>query len=183
MTTTTNHSKNKRSNKRGYTLIEIMVSMSIMSLVLSGVTSSFTFLTKSALGLGNYVIMNQDSRKGLELLSRDIRMASDILIMTDNNLVISIPTGGGGTKVIDYAYEAEQGRVFREEGGTSTSILKDIEDFDFNYYTFLGAVTANELEVKEVQVEAQMMKEVYNVENTSHLISARYMMRNKSVNN
>ena len=183
MTTTTNHSKNKRSNKRGYTLIEIMVSMSIMSLVLSGVTSSFTFLTKSALGLGNYVVMNQDSRKGLELLSRDIRMASDILIMTDDNLVISIPTGGGGTKVIDYAYEAEQGRVFREEGGTSTSILKDIEDFDFKYYTFLGAVTANELEVKEVQVEAQMMKVVYNVENTSHLISARYMMRNKSVNN
>ncbi len=61
MTTTTNHSKNKRSNKRGYTLIEIMVSMSIMSLVLSGVTSSFTFLTKSAIGLGNYVVMNRDS--------------------------------------------------------------------------------------------------------------------------
>ncbi len=184
MTTTTNHS-NKRSNskKRGYTLIEIMVSMSIMSLVLTGVTSSFTFLTKTALGLGNYVIMNQDSRVGLELLSRDIRMASDINFMDDDNLTITVPVGGGGTTVIDYSYEAEQGLVNREEGGETTTILKDIEDFDFNYYTFLSVETANILEVKEVQVEAKMVKEIYNMENTSHLISARYLMRNKIVNN
>ena len=64
MTSTAAHSKSmpqkrQRRHKRGFTLTETLIATSIGSVLMSGITSSYIFISKSPLGVSQYVEMNR----------------------------------------------------------------------------------------------------------------------------
>jgi prepilin-type N-terminal cleavage/methylation domain-containing protein len=66
---------NMRRNKKGFTLIELMVAMAISTVVMGAIYSVYTAQTKSARTQQMIVEMHQNIRAAMFLLEKDIRMA------------------------------------------------------------------------------------------------------------
>lgn len=61
---------------RGWTLVEVMVAMSVGMLVLAAVGSTTVFCLRSFAGIYNYSDLDASSRRALDLMSRQIREAT-----------------------------------------------------------------------------------------------------------
>ena len=161
-----------------------MVALTLSSLILGGITSSYTFLLKCTASIGNYVQMNQTSRNGLEVFARDARMASQIFAMESNTFIFLADTESG-PRLITYVFDSESKTVKRRVGLFSpfTEMLADVEAFSFKYYNLLGNLTTNVTEAKSVQINGKMRRRVLALSNTEEVISARFTMRNRIVSN
>ena len=186
MITSTDHfiksSPNWHWRRKGFTLVEILIVVTLGSMIMAGVTSSYIFLFKSSIGMGNYVDMNQQSRFAMELFGRDVRNASEVYTMTSSVLSIEVPSTTS-SNTVTYAYNAEAKTLTRTVGGVSRSILTDVNSLIFTYYNLKNVVAAGTVEAKKVQIEVEMIRKILTLENTNHVISSRYMMRNRRVTN
>ncbi len=65
----------KTNNNKGFTLVELLVSLVISSIVMAGIISSFTGQQESNLSQKQVVEMQQHIRAGLYIMTIEIRMA------------------------------------------------------------------------------------------------------------
>jgi len=189
---------NKSNSRKGFTLAEMLMAMTISSFILAGAYASIISLAKGSESLINYTEMNNQCRYALELFSRDMRMAADVLQHDFNkgSLVIERVQPDGSSIFIRYHYIDDSGtggHFKREEwsvypGNPSFDLLKDdvlmfdVEALELRYYRFNRDVVAlNPLEVKHVEIEAELQRDVLGIVNTNYIVSARFMMRNKDV--
>src|SRR5689334_24384217 len=112
--------KSSTPSLRAMTLVEMMVSVSVGSLVLLVmgmvfVTSSFNFAT-----LGNYMVMDRASRNALDQMTRDIRNSADLTNFTSSRLVFNY---SGSTNLI-YNYDQASGKLTSwKTGDAQTNVL------------------------------------------------------------
>jgi len=69
------HRNGIKGRERGFTLVELLVSMGIFGVVLTAVYGLLNSNTKSYSSQENTMIMTQDVRAGLDLMVRELRMA------------------------------------------------------------------------------------------------------------
>lgn len=155
-------------------------------LVVGGVAmSSILALTGGSTRLAEYVLMNNTSHRVLETFARDIRMANDVLDHpTATTIRFTRPNWEtpGVNDTIRYRYDAKEGVLFRQQNNNSEqAILRNLEDFELRCYNILRNQTNHRLEVKEVQIDAVMARRIVSTRVSNHIISARFMMRNKRV--
>lgn len=180
MTSTTAVSKSWRS-KRGFTLAEILIATVITGLLLAACMSSVVFLMKSAVGSGNYSEMNQQSRRALEYFGREVRQGQGITSPDKTGFDLKIPVSASTSKTIRYGLDKSKKEFYRIEDGVRTRLLGDVEDVIIRYYNINGSESALPLEIKQVQMEAKMVRKVLTTENTNYLISARFTLRNNYI--
>lgn len=186
---TTYNRKNATPDRRGFTLVEVMVAVTLLGLILASVLATFTVFAKSVAGLGNYATMSRDSRGGLEVISRDLHVADSLTLATENEMTMVLPAdAGGGT--VNYKYDSQKGSFTRtavDSSGTETKreLFDDVAKFSLIYYNRLGgdalAYNLGSLlsETKSVQLNAKLVKAVVTTDTTDYIISARFLMRNK----
>lgn len=183
MTTTTDRSR-RRSRlgcRKGMTLVEVLITLTLSGLVLAASTGSLLFLAKTTKGLGNYQEMNMASRFTLEDFGSDARMTMDVNSATSSSVSLEVYDSTGGVSTVVYTYDATAGTFSRTVGGTTKVLLKDVSSLNLVYYNLHGDSTTTALEVKEIQLQAEMRRDVLSISNTNEIISARFMMRNRSV--
>ena len=159
-----------------------MVTLTLLMLIMGSLITSYVFIMKSTYGLGNYVDMNTQTRIGLEKFGRDIRMATDIFTISSTKIDFDIPNSAGGSTAIRYEYDPTDKTLLRVQAGTGGGkkvILRDVQRFALKYFTHTGGTTANLLAVKKVQIDLTMRRNVLALENTNHVTSAQFMMRNR----
>ena len=90
----------------GFTLVEMLVVLTILGIVLAGLTVLFTGAMSSETDQTNRAVVQQDARLGLDRLRREIRCASDITTPSGypaSAVTITLgsycPTAGGATTV------------------------------------------------------------------------------------
>src|SRR5688572_23520838 len=88
MTTTTISFKRRC---RAFTLVEVMVASTLGTIVLAGVLSTFLMLGRSGANVANYSMMEAESRRALEELSQDLRMAKDITWNSAESVTLTVP--------------------------------------------------------------------------------------------
>lgn len=188
MTTTTDLFKKARSlgrGRRAFTLTEVLITLTLCGIVLAASTGSLLFLAKTTKGLGNYQEMNMSSRFTLEDFGSDARMTVDINSATASAVSLEVYDASGGISTVVYAYDADAGTFSRTAGGSTDVILKDVQTLNLVYFNLYGVKdddgSINPLEVKEIQLQAEMQRSVLSIKNTNEIISARFMMRNRSV--
>ncbi len=184
MTSTHAHSNNSKPSilqrKRGFTLAEILIATSIGSVLMSGITSSYMFIVKSSMSVSQYVEMNTQSRQGMDRFGREMRMAVDITAATASQISIEIQDDGG-TRTVEYIYDATNKQLIRVEGTWTLTLIDSVETLSLKYYNLLGNETVNPLEIKKVQIEGRLSNTVLKIENTTNLVSAKFMLRNRKV--
>ncbi|MGZ0657203.1 PulJ/GspJ family protein [Coraliomargarita sp. W4R53] len=182
-----------RSSRRGYTLVELIVSTGLLGMVMVSMVSTFIVFASGSTGVAAYTQMSRQSRKALEYFSRDIRSASDVTSASQYDLIINIPEDeyyDGGT--VQYTLDEDLGifsRVVRDKLDVVSSneiLLDGVEQFTFGFFDPLGqpldhATESLLLSIKSVQIDSEMVRSVSRSEATDYIISARFMMRNRPV--
>ncbi|MGE5220650.1 MAG: PilW family protein [Chloroflexota bacterium] len=163
---------------KGFTLVELLVSMAIGLVVLAGITQTFTAQTRQNSAEEQIGQLQQNVRGALDLMVREIQMAkynpagtafpsgtygvpysaSQLQIQSDmdGNGTLDSSTSGSVENII-YAYDSANLRITRQLGsGGSAQILADnVSAFTFAYYDANGnAVTssANNGNIRKVTI-------------------------------
>ncbi len=169
-----------RRRARGLTLVEVLISVSLLGMLMAAVLSSFVFVLQGEQSLGNYNAMNADARELLEYLSRDAKSASAVTNFTGTSLTLSVPVNtSGGTQDVTYEFDAATDSCVREVGGVRRALVSDVESFSFRYLNSNNAVTASLVELKQVQLSMRIVRRVSFSTNSQYVISAQYTLRAK----
>jgi prepilin-type N-terminal cleavage/methylation domain-containing protein len=170
----------RRRGIRGLTLVEVLISVSLLGLLMTAVLSSFVFLLQGEQSLGNYNAMNADARELLEYLSRDAKSASAVTNFTGTSLTLTVPVNtSGGTQDVTYEFDAAADSCVREAGGVRRALVSDVESFSFRYLNSNNAVTTSLAELKQVQLSLRIVRRVSFSTNSQYVISAQYTLRAK----
>ncbi len=172
-------------SRSGFTIAELMVATTLF-LVVGGIAmSSVLALMGGSTRLAEYVLMNNTSHRVLETFARDIRMANDVIDHpTKHTLNFTRPNWDDPTvhDTIRYRFVPEERALFRRiNEEPERAILNNLEDFELRCFNILRNPTTHRLEVKEVQIDAVMARRIVSTRVSNHIISARFMMRNKRV--
>ena len=173
---------------RGFTLVEIMVTVTILAIVMASMIPTFLVFGKGMTALGNYSSMSMSSRNTLEEFSRDVHVAEEIRIASADELEVKLPADAGGF-VINYKYDADSGeftrRKYDTDGATliyETILFSGVSDFSMIFYNRSDNEVPDEgstlTETRTIQLNANLVKKVIQQENTDYIISARFWMRN-----
>ncbi len=183
MITTTAQSK-PGSLKKGFTLIEVIITMGLLTMIIAVGLSAITFISQSSTALTNYTLMSTNGRQALETLARDLRMGYDVNSATSKIFDFQIYGKAGANDRVRYEYNESDDILYRAvNAGTQEVVMDNLVSFGFNYYNLRRESTTAEISIKEVQIEGLLKRSSLRINNTNHIISARFMLRNRSVSN
>ncbi len=170
-----------RNARRGFTLAELMLAMTLASLVIAGATFTINMWARSSMSLGNYADMSGSCRRALDIFASDVRMANNVSVSTSTSFTFTAYDASNTIVTVSYIYDPDTDELRRTYDGTSMVLLSDVDRFGLSYYDLNRNSTTNALSVKEVQIEAILLKNVLTIANTDEIISARFMLRNRRV--
>ena len=149
---------------RGFTLIELMVSIAIGLVVLASVATTFTSQTRAYSAQEQINQMEQNLRGALDIMTREIKMAgyrpnggtvTGVVSYASSSLTIQADIDGNGTLLasgtgsdtaneqIAYVYDSVNKKITRQVGsGTAATLAENISAFSFAYYQSSGATLA-----------------------------------------
>lgn len=160
-----------------------MLATLLASIILTVSATALATLGRGSQSLINYTEMNATSRHALDRLGGLLRSASKVHLAQPDRLLIDRITEDGSTESVDFVYDASARTLTVTVNGQSRTLLRDIEQMNFHYYTFRQADTLNPIEVKHVQMEAELTRRIFAITNRNYIISARFMLRNHRVSN
>ncbi|MBA3849744.1 MAG: hypothetical protein C0502_07080 [Opitutus sp.] len=169
-----------RRAARGLTIVEVLVSTSLLGLLMTAVLSSFVFLVQGEQSLSNYNSMNADARELLELLSRDAKSATAVTNFTSTSLTLTVPVDtAGGTQQVTYEFDPATDSCVREAAGAERTLVRNVTAFSFRYLNGNNAVTASLTELKQVQLSLRIVRRASFTSTSQHVLSAQYTLRAK----
>lgn len=177
-----------------FTLPEVLIASALSACVMAGVLGAFLFFGRTGLAVGHYQTMETELRRGIEIFSEDVRMATDIRWTDAWQITLNVPGANGGIEPVSYSFEpaspdALTGNLFRIRSNSARELLvQDVSrDFAFRRYKLeqpgVDDNTAeNDLETKQLQLNLRTLRlTAGGPALTQAAISARYVLRNKSV--
>jgi len=154
----------KNDRVSGFTLMELLVSMSIGMVVLAALAKTFTVQSRQNTAEEQVAQMQGNARAALDLMVREIKMAkynpagtafssaygvtysaSQLEVKADMDGNGTISTSSGSVEDIIYARDAANNYITRKLGsGTAEIVADNITAFTFAYYDANGsAVTSS----------------------------------------
>ena len=130
------HCCSNAARTRGFTLVETMVALGLGSLVLAYVMVLFVSSVTNFTGLGNYASLTGQSRMALDLLSRDIREATQIVGCQTNLSVVTLTlTNAFEGTTVAYNWNPATGVLACDKTGQPTrTLLTGCNSWTFSFY-------------------------------------------------
>ncbi|MDB6122944.1 MAG: hypothetical protein JWQ71_1937 [Pedosphaera sp.] len=104
------HSIEQAKRTKGHhawTMLEIMIVLTVASLILAGALSTMTFMHRTLDGTANYAELDRQSRNALDQMTRDIRMCGGLTNCSPTALYF---TNKDGTQ-LSYVWNTNTGRL------------------------------------------------------------------------
>lgn len=174
----------RKPGRRGFTLVEVMISAALSSFILAGVLSTFLFLGRSGANLRNYSDMETQARRGLEIFAEDVRQASAITWDTETQCTLTVNAAS-----VVYTYDSGSASLQRN----GTAIITGITAGTFAFSAFNVTGTEMDLDTaakrtiassstKQLQITLEATRtNTTVVDATNTVLSARFILRNKIV--
>lgn len=117
----------KKTRIQGMSLVEVIISLSITTIVAAGMMSSALLFAKIANNHENHSDFQRDIRNGFEKLAFDTRNAESVTRNSDTMFTLTIPEEND----VVYQYNANDSTLERSQSGTSTTvIIHNVTEFD-----------------------------------------------------
>jgi hypothetical protein len=118
------------------TLVEVMVGVALSSILLAMASSLWLFGSRSFAAMGNYADMDAKSRNALDLMSRELRQASQVVAFQNTGttrwLTVTNPSLGTGAT---YMWTATPRTLVCKQTGQPDQIyLTECDRWDFNLF-------------------------------------------------
>jgi prepilin-type N-terminal cleavage/methylation domain-containing protein len=158
----------RHRSRAGFTLVELLVGMSLALIVMTGVLSTFSFLGRNLARLAHQQKLETEARRTLAYFAQDVRMATGFPIGSppSNTAATFTLLTSAGTTTTAYNYYASAttvsgvsipaGSLTRTtpSGGTPVILLTNLLSFDFDYYD------ANDTAVTDFTNKVRSIKKV-----------------------
>ncbi|HVS51719.1 MAG TPA: prepilin-type N-terminal cleavage/methylation domain-containing protein [Opitutaceae bacterium] len=134
--------------RRGFTLTELMVSLSISAIVMGGVLAAYLFLGRNLERMMFFQQQQVESRRALRNFTQDLSATVQLTTATTSQIALT-KTITGGTSSVTYTYTAPtggstaDGKLDRVESGATTHLLTHLTSFTFSYFTEAGVQVTN----------------------------------------
>lgn len=138
MSLTRNSSASARERVRGFTMVELLIAMSIAATLIVGVLGSYTFLARNLARFSYQQELEVKSRRMLQMFAQDVRaavdaQASDYTADSSNRTnQITLTMSDGST--VQYAFNARAGTLTRVAGGKSQILLSAVAIVPLSQY-------------------------------------------------
>ena len=154
----------------GFTLIEMMVAITISMIVIASVAGTFNAQTRQNKAEEEISQMHQNVRGAIDLISRELMQAgykasggsvtgvtystTQLLIQADLNSNGSIDTSSTSLEYIIYAWDSANMRITRQLGtsGTAEIVADNITAFTISYKDASDATTTTSSSIRKVTV-------------------------------
>jgi len=183
----------KPAGRQGLTLVEVLVAVTIASMVLAAVLTTHLHLLRSGLRIAHYAEMEAQARRGLETLGNDLRIASGIKWNSASNITLTIPNSGGATSKVTYAWDANAQNFFRVPGTDSTATTGRLvlisgvppkadgsDGVVFARFDRDGNAATTDLATKRIRISMVLSRQSQSTATATESISATFVLRNKS---
>ena len=183
----------KRQARRGFTIAELMIGATLGSMILAAVMSTFLMLGRSGANAAAYSTMETQSRRALEELSQDLRMASDVVWNSSTSLTLIVPDNYLSADVtqnnrVTYAYDATTKTFYRMPGPSTatnaqTTLIRNVASFTYARFDRVDNPSTANVTTKRIQVSMVVRTAQATVAAaTNTILSASFILRNKPVN-
>lgn len=171
-----------RRARRGFTLVEVLISAGLAGFILTAVLSTFLFLGRSGVNIQNYNDMESQSRRALEQFAQDTRQASAITWNSSTSVTLNVDS-------IPVTWSYSSGTLSRASStGAARAMITGISSFTYKAYNITGTelalsdLSAAGRQTKQLQISLEAERRSQTAARTSNLVlSARYILRNKRV--
>lgn len=164
--------RHSRKASGGFTLIELMISMTIGMIVIASVAGTFQAQTRQNKAEEEISQMHQNVRGAIDLISRDLMQAgyeksggtlsvtgvtsstTQLLIQADLDESNAIDSTSTTTlEYIVYAYDSTNKKITRKlGGGTAETVADNITQFDFAYKASDGSATTTSSAIRKLVI-------------------------------
>jgi len=198
---------NMKFNKKGFTAIELLVSLAIMSIALSSIYSMYMSFIRTCTKEGVKIRVQQNVRSSLDMMIRDIRLAGldpdgtgdfGIVAVTSRRIQFTADRDMDGelddadaTDGIDapdmehMAYEYDGSGIlkmvlYKADGNLETDeiMAENVTDLTFTYFDSNADTTSNLDEIRTVDIQMTIQKSSGQDGQVSRTLVKRVKCRN-----
>ncbi len=134
----------KRGNKKGTTLLETILVLTVLTFVILAVTSVFIVGIKAWSGVDKEAKLAQQGALLSERLMRELRGINAIYSAEADEIIIQ----SGGGEIIKYEIDGKE--LIKQGGGKNISLAKNLSSFQFSYYDGGNALLGFPVEADDV---------------------------------
>ncbi len=175
-------------SRRAFTLTEMMVSVTLTSLLMGGIISGVVSIAKANVAISNYSRLNSNERNAVEKLAQDVRQLTSVTTCSATSFTGKLPASSGSSSTYDtVSYTYASGKLTRtlvNDSGisTTTTIVTDITSFTLTYWNAsdLEVTSGAASAVKKIQLDAKTSLSAANQANTNRILSAIFTIRKVS---
>ena len=130
-----------KRGERGFTLIEVIVSVAIMSAIVAGVSmTTITFLTHHQRSTSQNVVLTQVQNAGY-WISRDVQVAETVTPGESNGfpltLVIPVDTNPDNNYSVSYSFDSD--KLIRQANGSSNTVIAEYINVEATTFSILAS--------------------------------------------
>lgn len=123
----------------GFTLVELIVAMSLSAMLFAGIFGGFTFLGRNLTRLVSTQDQDAKSRRAFSLFGQDISAAANFLETPSDTALRVQVQAAHGPSVVDYTYDPVARTLSRTIDATApTILLSNLSSFSFRYFNQAG---------------------------------------------
>ena len=142
--------------QRGFTLVEMMVALTVGALATVIILSSFRSLSTSLAATGHYRDMHHDVRHAMDIMRQDITKGSSVSECVSSNRLAMI-VKGADSNLVSITYNLSSNSLSRTEAsGTPVALATGVDQVTFTLYDAAGAVTTDPSGTYFVGVKMEM---------------------------
>jgi prepilin-type N-terminal cleavage/methylation domain-containing protein len=127
-------------NKKGFSLIELLVVITILGIAILGLVTFFSGGTRSWIAGQSQLTAQRNARQAMDRMVRELRHSDGLIISQDDKVKVSIPdlTGAGGPGYHVTYYLKNGDSVYRKKeigagGSTDNILIDDVLNLEFDY--------------------------------------------------
>jgi len=182
----------------GFTLAELMLAMGIMMIVLTAIIGLFTSLNRMYTTQGVAAGVQQVTRAGIDIMTRNIRMAGfnplnlgniGIVQADDSNIRFKYDTdedgtiATGGDEDIAYLLNDDNQLIQQKNGNSATnkSLVDNVADLSFRYLDADDMETSDTDAIRTVEISLTVEEPAGRERVLSRTYSTRVICRNLSL--
>jgi len=121
------------TNKKGFSLIELMVTITILSIIILGLVTFFTGGTRSWISGQSQIKAQRETRQVMDQMVREIREAN-LIDTSSNSGSLSFITPFDSGEIITYSYNSIDKILSRKKGsGPNTPLINNVLNFNVIY--------------------------------------------------
>jgi prepilin-type N-terminal cleavage/methylation domain-containing protein len=196
-------SKRLLREEKGFSLVEVMVTMLIMIIVLFALYSIFDMSIKTYSFGNSKAEAMENARLGMDKMEREIRQAyafdkaegNNQLFQTwdetqiefgndlDGSTVVECPNIDGDCEIISYTLDGGTGSLMRTSGGDPQPVVENVEDVEFRYFQRNGTTEVlpggNEALIGMVRIEVDVRVESVAPRDGTQILTTDVALRNR----